>query len=71
MKVYKFDSEVHRKVSEVFDLMSKNGVCFPYISTPLVEISGVKKRLTIVDAETGREVCELPPICEFLVAIVE
>jgi len=71
MKVIKIDSEIHKKVEEVFDNMSKNGVSFPYLCNSIVEIAGVNARLKIIDAETGQDVVEIPPVCEFRVAIHE
>jgi hypothetical protein len=74
-KIFRTDSDIHKKFEEVFQKMNDLGITFPFIQNAIAMIDGVEfngeDRLEIIDAEDGRQICEFPPVTDFRVKIFD
>lgn len=65
MKVYKEDSEIHKKVEQVADLMDKLGLSMCYESGQIRFTDEKVKDAVLIGIDCEEELQEFPPYCDF------
>ena len=70
MLLYKYNSPIHHKFEELFSQMEKLGISMCVYGMNNI-FTFEDKELRIIDADSGIEVLDFPPFCEWRVAVKE